>query len=411
MTTANSGQLSRPTQAVILAGGRGTRLRPLTDTVPKPMIEFHGKVFLEYLIEMLRDQGFERVLLLLGYLPEAVCDYFGHGERWGVEIEYSVSPVEDDTGRRLKLAKSRIDPVFLLLYCDNYWPMRFDAMWRQFTTAGVKASVTVYRNSDRYTRDNLRVDSEGYVVEYDKSRSSPGLSGVDIGFILLQHSIIGLLPDENVSFEQVVYPQLVAQRQLRAYVTEHRYYSVGSHERLHLTDEFLARQPTVLLDRDGVLNRRMPRARYVRSWAEWMWLPGAEEALRLLKEAGYRVIVVSNQPGIARGEMTEAALAEIHQRLKTEVCEAGGEINAIYYCMHDWDEGCECRKPRPGMLYQAQRDFSLDLSRTYFIGDDERDGQAADEAGCPWALVSDEVSLLDLTYRLLTGTLQRRENL
>ena len=102
----------RPTQAVILAGGRGTRLRPLTDTRPKPMIEIHGKPFLEYLVEMLRDQGFDRILLLLGYLPEVVQNHFGDGRRWGVTIEYSITAVDDDTGRRVKLAAPRIDECF-----------------------------------------------------------------------------------------------------------------------------------------------------------------------------------------------------------------------------------------------------------------------------------------------------------
>ena len=93
--------------------------------------------------------------------------------------------------------------------------------------------------------------------------------------------------------------------------------------------------------------------------------------------------------------MTEATVADIHEHMKTEAREAGGEITAVYYCPHDWDEGCACRKPRPGMLFQAQRDHHLDLSRTPFVGDDERDAQAAEAAGCPSLLVSQETSLLD----------------
>ena len=398
-------QLSRPTQAVILAGGRGVRLRPLTDTIPKPMIKFHGKVFLEYLIEMLRNQGFERVLLLLGYLPEVIQDYFGDGKRWGLEIEYSVSPVENETGRRVKLAEPYLHPCFLLMYCDNYWPMRMDKMWQRFVAANVPAMITVYGNKDYYTKDNVCVDQDGYVVVYDKSRTLPGLRGVEIGYALMTKSVVELLPKENVSFEQVVYPQLAEQRQLLAYVTNHRYYSVGSHERLPLTEAFLARRLAIILDRDGVLNKKPPQAHYVRTWDEFEWLPGAKEALHLLKEAGYQVIIVSNQAGIARGFMREADLMDIHERMKAEVVEADGQIDAIYYCPHGWDEGCDCRKPKPGMLYQAQRDFSLDLSRTYFIGDDERDGQAADAAGCPCVLVSDEVSLLDVARKLVSRTM------
>ena len=394
---------------MILAGGQGTRLAPITDTIPKPMVEFHGKPLLEYLVEMLRDQGFDRILLLLGYLPDKIQDYFGNGSDWGVSIQYSVTPVENDTGRRIKLAREQLDPTFLLMYCDNYWPMDFDSMWRRFTDSGATAQVTVYDNMDGYTRNNLRIDIEGLVETYDPSRQMPGLQGVDIGFLILNDTVVDLMTNENASFEHTVYPQLVAERQLGAYVTGHRYYSVGSIDRLAETEKFLSRQPAVLLDRDGVLNKRMPRAKYVTAWNEWEWLPGATEALRMFNEAGYRVILISNQPGIAFGDLTEDGLTDIHNNVRSDVLEAGGEITAIYHCPHGWDEGCQCRKPQPGMLFQAQREHCLDLSRTFFLGDDERDGQAAVAAGCPWAMVTEEDSLLDITRGLLAGTLQQNK--
>lgn len=396
--------MQRPRQAVILAGGRGTRLAPLTDTIPKPMIRFHGKPFLEYLIELLRDQGFDRILLLLGYLPETIRDYFGDGRRWGVSIEYEISDVEWDTGQRIKSAHKLIDPVFFLMYCDNYWPMRFEPLWKKFVASRLQAQITAYRNTDNYTRNNLRVDSHDRVVDYDRSRQRPGLSGVEIGFAILLRSTIDLLPGGNVCFEGEVYPELVKKRQLGAYVTDHRYYSVGSLDRLPLTGEFLARRPAVFLDRDGVLNKKMSRGEYVCTWDQWEWLPGVKKALKLFEEVGCRVIVITNQPGIARGAMTLNALNEIHQKMKEEAAESGGRIYAVYTCLHGWDEGCECRKPKPGLLFQAQRDHSLDLSRIHFIGDDERDIQAAEAAGCLPALVSENKSLLDIAQELIHAT-------
>ena len=386
----------RPTQAVILAGGRGSRLRPLTDTRPKPMIEFHGKPFLEYLIEMLRGQGMTQVLLLLGYLPEVIQRYFGDGSRFGVQIDYVVSSPEDDTGRRLKLAQPKVDPAFLFMYCDNYWPLSLDRLWKRYLDTGAEALLTVYENADGYTKDNVRIDDDGVITVYDKDRAQPGLRGVDIGFGIFRREALELLPEENVSFERVVYPQLTARRGLYAHITGHRYYSVSSPERLPLTERFLARSPAVILDRDGVLNARPPKGEYVRSWAEWRWLPGALESLRALHERGYRVIVVSNQAGIARGAMRDADVAAIHATLKEEAQAAGGKIDAIYYCPHHWDEHCACRKPKPGMLFAAQREFELDLSRTYFLGDDERDGMAAEAAGCPFLMISETHSLWDV---------------
>jgi len=390
-----------PTQAVILAGGRGVRMRPLTDTRPKPMIAFHGKPFLEYLIDLLREQGIKRILLLLGYLPEVIQEYFGDGRRWGVDIEYSVSPADDLTVRRVQLARAQIEPRFLLMYCDNYWPMRMDLMWSRFMRMDVPAMVTVYTNRDRYSRDSVRVDDQGYVAVYDRSRTSPGLQGIEIGFAILTQSVLDLLPAEDALFEEAVYPALTARHQLAAYLTDHRYYGVGSLERLPLTEQFLARRPAIILDRDGVLNRRPPRAAYVRHAEDFEWLPGAKESLRLLHEAGYRVIVVSNQAGVARGMMTDADVVAIHERMKAEAAEGGGRIDAVYYCPHAWDADCLCRKPRPGMLFQAQRDFHLDLTRTVFIGDDPRDAEAAAAAECRSVLVGDGDSLRDVVPQLI----------
>jgi histidinol-phosphate phosphatase family protein len=404
--TPTSDSPDRPTQAVILAGGRGTRLQPLTDTRPKPMIEFHGRPFLEYMVEMLRDQGFERILLLLGYLPDVIRDHFGDGSAFGVEIRYSVTEPDDLTGRRMQVAAPLLDDVFLLAYCDNYWPLRFDDMWRRYTAAGLPCMVTVYDNRDGYSRDNMAVDADSRVRVYDRTRTAQGLAGVEIGYAIVDRTTLDLLPEHDELFEQAVYPPLVERGELLAYVTGHRYYSVGSHERLPLTERFLAREPTIILDRDGTLNERPPRAEYVRTPGDFRWLPGSLDALRLLADAGYRIVVVSNQAGIARGAMTEADLDAVSAKMLADATAAGVEIAALYHCPHGWDEGCECRKPRPGMLLQAQRDFDLDLSRTYFMGDDERDGQAAAAAGCPFAFVSEDAPLLAHVRALLAGTLE-----
>ena len=388
--------LKRPTQAVILAGGRGERMRPLTDIRPKPMIEVAGKPFLEHQVLLLRDQGFKKFLFLLGYLPEVVKNYFGDGSKWGVQIEYSVTAVEDLTGRRVKLAEKKLDDIFLLVYCDNYWPLPMEKMWARFCAANVPLMVTVYSNKDNYTKSVLKVDDAGFVSVYDKKKKTPDLQGTEISFAIVRKELIEQMPDGNVSFEETLFQPLIAKKQLAAFVTHHRYYSVGDTFRLPITEQFLSRRPAIILDRDGVFNEKSPRAQYVRNWSEWKWLPGVKESLRKLNEAGFKIIVVSNQAGINRGAMTEKDLSDIHMKMVAEVEQSGGRIDAIYFCPHDWDEGCECRKPKPGMLFQAQHDFNLDLSRTVFIGDDERDAQAAEAAGCIPALVSEKRTLTDI---------------
>lgn len=388
-------------QAVILAGGLGTRLRPLTDHCAKPMVEINERPFLDYLLELVREQGVTHVLLLLGYRADSVIHHYRANPPEGLELDFQVSPVEDETGRRLKRAAVHLDDTFLLLYCDNYCPLDLTKAWAQRDALGTALQITVYANRDGRSRDNVSVAEDGRVTAYDKSRSMPGLAGVDIGFALVDRAIITDLPDENVSFEAHAYARTIERGALSAFVTEHRYYSIGSLDRLDETAQFLARPPTVLLDRDGVLNRKMGRAEYVCEWSQWEWLPGALDAVARLHAEGYRVIVATNQPGIARGHLTPTALDAIHEQMRADVRAAGGDVAAIYHCPHGWDENCDCRKPAPGLLFQAQKDFALDLSRNTFIGDDERDRQAAEAAGCHFIHVSEDRPLTQAVDELL----------
>ena len=392
---------NRPRQAVILAGGRGTRMRPITNDRPKPMVPIRGRPFLEYQIEQLRDQGFESVLILLGYLPEAVQNHFGDGRRWGVRIEYSVTEPDQLTSSRIATARHMIDPCFLLLYCDNYWPMQIQRLWARFREVGKPGLITVYSNKDSYSRGSVLLDEDRHVLVFDRLRTTPGLREVEISYAILTDLALDLLPEQDMLFEEAIYTPLAQQGRLTSYVSDHRYYSVGSLHRLPITEAFMRREPTVILDRDGVLNRKPARAQYVRSWNDWEWCPGSLEALRLLRIAGYRTIIASNQPGIGRGLMSFAEVEAVHERMKREVAWAGGRIDGIYYCPHGWEEDCDCRKPKPGLLYQAQRDFHLDLTRTPFIGDDERDATAAAASDCPFYRVTDTRSLLDITRKLL----------
>ncbi|HWT92768.1 MAG TPA: HAD-IIIA family hydrolase [Solirubrobacteraceae bacterium] len=396
-----------PTQAVIVAGGRGTRLGALTDDRPKPLVEVAGRPFLDHLMALLRDQGLTRQLLLLGYRAEMIQAHVGDGSALGVAATHLVTPPEVHTLTRLRDAAQRgaLDETFLLVYCDNFWPLSLERAWADYVAAGRPAAqVTVYANDDGFTRDNVRIGDGGRVEAYDRTRSAPGLAGVDIGFVLLRRDALDGLPDVDAQVEHVLYPRLVARGALYAHVTGHRYYDVGKLDRLAATERFLRREPAVILDRDGVLNVKPPRAHYVTRPSEFVWRDGSLDALRTFADAGWRTFVVSNQAGIARGAMTHSGLAAVHARMVREAEEAGGRIDAIYVCPHGWDDGCACRKPRPGMLFAAQREHDLDLSRTTFVGDDERDAQAAAAAGAPSVLLDERTSLADVAQRLIHHT-------
>ncbi len=388
-------------QAVILAGGLGTRMRPFTDHAPKPMYPFLEKPFIYYLVEQIKSFGIDRILILLGYLPEKIMDYLKDGSEYGVTISYDITPVEYNTGNRLLHAGDKIDNQFLLMYCDNYCPIDFEKLCREYEDNHSLIQLSVYENKDDYTKSNLYI-ADGMVKIYDKKRTAPNLQGVDIGYAIISKETFQYITEEDANFEASVYPELVGKQKLFATVTKHRYYSVGSWERIRLTEQFFDNCPTVFLDRDGTINKRPPKACYIETPEQFVWLEGAKDAIRLLKESGYRVILVSNQPGIARGNLSEDTLIQIHEKMQKELQqETGYQIDDIYYCPHNWDDGCECRKPKPGMLYQAQKDYSLDLTRCILIGDDDRDIEAGAAAGCRTCQVTENRSLLEIVRELV----------
>lgn len=392
--------MEKITQAVILAGGKGARLMPLTKDRPKPMVEIHGRPFLEYLLELLKENGIERVLILTGHMGEKISDYFGDGKRFGLHISYSDSPAEDETGARLRNAKEALDDEFLLLYCDNYWPLKLEKLLAFHREHGNTATATIYANKDNYSRNNVRVGADGMVELYDKSRSTKGLNGIDVGFFILKKHVLDLLPEGNPSFEAEVLPRLVEKKELAGFLTEHRYYTIGSLERFEQAVAFLKHKKVALLDRDGVLNKKAPKAEYVKNWSEFEFLPRAVEGLKELIRKGYELYIITNQSGIARGHMSERDLKDLHERMLEELQKSGVSISGIYYCPHDWDGGCECRKPKPGMLFAAAREHRFDLTKAIYIGDDKRDNEAAEAAGMRFLMVPSDVGIAAVVDKL-----------
>ena len=377
-------------QAVILAGGLGTRLGELTKQTPKPMVLVNGKPFLEYLIVMLKENGIEEVVLLLGYLPDKIMNYFKDGSDFGVKIKYSVGEVSFETGKRLKNAESFLDDIFLLMYCDNYWPLRLTKIIEFYDKHNELTMITVYNNYDNTTKNNMLVDENGYVSGYDRSRKDKNLNTVDIGFVIMKKKSLADMPLTNFSLEEEFYPKLIGKKEMVAYRSDQKYYSIGTPEKLKIAEELLADKKIVLVDRDGVINKKAGKADYVKKWSEFRFLPKALDGLRLLSESGFKVVIITNQPGIARGRVSKEDLEEIHRNMINEVKKNSGKIDAIYCCMHGWDDNCECRKPKPGLLFKASRDLKFNLTKTFFIGDDERDVAAGDSAGCKNILITNE---------------------
>lgn len=392
---------TRIRQAVILAGGKGIRLRPLTVTTPKPMVRINNKPFLEYIIELLKNNGIKEIVLLTGYLHEQIEQYFGDGKQFGVSISYSYSPVDDDTGTRVRKAKDLIQKEFLLLYSDNYWPLQLDDLYSFYKKNKTQGLVTVYANQDSYTKNNIHVTPKGMITVYAQGKKEKNLNGVDIGFFILRKKIIDLIPEKNCSFEKTVLPKLIRKKQLAGFLTYHKYYGLSNLKRIPLIQDFFIEKKVVFLDRDGVINKKPPKAYYVTDWKDFTFLPHVKDALKLLIKKGYTIFIVTNQPGIARKMLSEKQLQTIHANLLKKLKKIGVEIKEIFVCRHGWEDGCFCRKPNPGMFFQAAQKYNIDLYKSHCIGDDERDIIAGQRAGCKTFLVDAKIDLYTIVKKYL----------
>lgn len=157
----------------------------------------------------------------------------------------------------------------------------------------------------------------------------------------------------------------------------------------------------IFLDRDGVINKKMPDGDYVKNWAEFEFIPQALEALKILTDNNYKIFIITNQRGVARGLITEESLGKIHSNMETELRKEGINIEGIYYCVHDIKDNCECRKPKAGMIFRAVEEHSLDLSNAVFIGDSKSDIQAGEAAGCRTALIESGEDFLKVVKLLI----------
>ena len=227
-------------QAVILAGGLGSRLRPLTDRVPKPMIMVQGKPFLEHQIELLRRHGIRSVVLCVGYLGHMIEEYFGDGSRFSVGIRYSEEGDRlQGTAGALKRAESVLDDEFFLTYADAYLLLDYAAVMAHFRRRDRLALMVIYRNENQYARSNVAA-ADGYVTAYDKDEQTPDMVYINYGVSVLRKETLEHIPPRRVYSQEELYARFIDERQLLAYETDQRFYEVGSPEGLEEFSRLIA---------------------------------------------------------------------------------------------------------------------------------------------------------------------------
>ena len=412
-------------RAVIMAGGLGTRIRPSAPDLPKPMLPVAGRPVLEHGIRCLREQEFTDLVITVGYRASAITDYFGDGSGNGVRIRYYQEESPLGSGGALFRLRELLTEDFLLVNGD----VLFDVDLRRFAAyhrrKGALATLFTHPNSHPYDSGLLIADESGAAEAWltaEDSRPQWYRNRVNAGLHVLSPQLLEREAAGRVDLDREVLKPLCGTGKMFCYDSPEYVKDMGTPERYREVERdfsagrvsagnFARKQKAVFLDRDGTINRYVG---FLKEISEFELLPGVSEAIRRINESGYLAIVATNQPVVARGEVTEAGLREIHNKMETLLGRDGAYIDAIYCCPHHPDRGfegevpglkidCDCRKPRPGLLLHAAEDYNIDLSESWMVGDGENDVKAGKAAGCRTALIGSGNYGQDVTVSSLAG--------
>ena len=414
---------------VIMAGGLGKRARSIDSSLPKPLIPIAGKPILLWEIECLVSQGYTDIILTVSYLAEKIEEFFGDGSAVGCRIEYfNESTPLGNAGALYKLWEShRLDGDFLLLNADSMFDIDFDRFYNFHRESGALATLFVHPNNHPVDSGLIVIDSDGWVEQWltkEDPRPEWYKNCVNAGIHVLNSAIftepgIGVEDPSTIGTEvdgkivkvdldrQILKPLAGKQHKLYSVSSPEYVKDMGTPERFEqvqrdlesglVASRNLARpQKAIFLDRDGTINKYVG---FLRSVEQLELIEGAAEAIKLINSSGYLAIVITNQPVIARGEVTVSTLDLIHSKMETLLGQEGAYLDAIYYCPHHPDKGfegevvelkipCDCRKPKPGLILRACKDFNIDASQSYMIGDSHRDIICGRNAGCKTVLLT-----------------------
>ena len=408
-------------KTVIMAGGKGTRIASVNAEVPKPMIKIDGKPVLEHEIECLKEQGFTDIILTVSHLGHVIMDYFGDGSGvspatgvpFGVSISYYFEEEPLGNAGALFRIKDQLTDDFLLLNADAMFDVDFNRFVAYHKQHGGLVTLFTHPNSHPYDSGLIFADDNGAVMEWlakEDERPRYYRNRVNAGLHVINPKVLETeITTAKVDLDRQLLKPLAGTGKMFCYDSPEYVKDMGTPERYYAVCEDVItgrvraknlrnRQKAIFLDRDGTINKYVG---FLRNIDEFELLPGVAEAVRKINASGYLAIVATNQPVIARGEVTVSELNEIHNKLETLLGQEGAYLDAIYYCPHHPHKGyegeitelkfdCECRKPKPGMLLQAAKDFNIDLSASYMVGDGESDVQCGINAGCAPVQITEE---------------------
>ncbi|MBR10764.1 MAG: hypothetical protein CMP48_24165 [Rickettsiales bacterium] len=390
-------------QAIILAGGKGTRLKQLTSEIPKPMIPIGGKPIIEHQINCLVENGIEKIIITVNHLKKPLIDFI-EDRNWGIEIDFFEEEKPLGTAGAFPLMEKFLEEQFLVIYGDVMLDMDFVRFIKFHNDNSADASLVIHPNDHPYDSDLVETNDKNRIVAFHSKPHQDDIyykNMVNAGVYLFQKRVIDHLPGPVKSdFGKDIFPNWTDELKLYGYNTSEYLKDMGTPDRLSkVTEDFLSGklkrrnlanpQKAIFLDRDGVLNEER---HLIHKVEDLVLYPFTSEAIKKINNSDYLSVVVTNQSVVARNLCTIEELEYIHKKLDSNLGIEGAKLDALYYCPYHPDKGYPgenvefkkphpWRKPSPGMLLQAQTDFNIDLDQSFIIGDRETDILAGQNAG------------------------------
>ena len=405
-------------QLIILAGGKGTRLKDRLGDLPKPMIPIGGTPLLEHQVGLARQYHYTDLVFFVHHRADLIEKHFGDGSKWGVRICYVLEKEPLGTAGAVLAGLEQLAERFIVLYGDTMVNVDLERIARAHELSGAAATLLLHPNDHPLDSDLVETDSNSLITAFH-SRPHPENTWrqnlVNAGLYVLEKSALaGFHGTRNaepanrvLDFGKDMFPTMLrGGARLFGYNSPEYIKDIGTPQRYdRICAEFeagvisrssLATPPrAVFLDRDGTL---VPDKDCLRNADELELLPDVAPAIQKLNHSGWRTVVVTNQPVIAKGWCTEAELQRIHNKLETLLGREHAFLDRIYFCPHHPEKGfageradlkieCNCRKPKTGMIQRAVTELNIDLKQSWLIGDTTTDVQAARNAGLKSILV------------------------
>ncbi len=415
--------------AVIMAGGKGTRLQPLSKDIPKPMFLILGKPILEYQIESLRKNGITDIIIIIGYLGDIIINYFRDGKDFGVNIRYITELEPLGSAGALYFLKDNIaenryvKDDFFLIFGD----LLLDIDWKRFMgfhkRRGGVATLYVHPNTHPYDSDIVIIDANDKILKIESKNIKRDFfyhNIVNAGVYCVNPVLLNDISQPiKTDFEKDILIPNVRKGKIYAYKSAEYVKDMGTPDRLRLVTEdvkngvILSRslrnkQKAIFFDRDGTLNVYKG---FLKRVEDFELYPDVIEAVQMVNNSNYLAIVATNQPVIARGECSYCELDQIHMKMETLLGEKGAYLDDLFFCPHHPDKGfdgevselkveCDCRKPKIGMLLRAAEKYNIDLKESWYIGDSTVDIQTGNNACMRTVLVKTGLAGKDCKFEV-----------